>query len=42
MEFVIVAFVGVWVALAGVLTYSRLKKDFKNIETDNKEGKENG
>lgn len=41
MEFVIVAFVGLWVALAGVLSYVRLKKDFNEVETNIKEGNKN-
>ncbi len=38
MEFAIVAFVGLWVALAGVLSYVRIKKDFDNVETKVEEG----
>ena len=41
MEFVIVAFVGLWVGLSAVLSYVRIKKDFENVETDIKEGNNN-
>ena len=41
MEFAIVAFVGLWVALSGVLSYVRIKKDFENVETDIKKGNNN-
>jgi len=41
MEFVIVAFVGLWVGLSGVLSYVRIKKDFDNVEIEIKEGNNN-
>ena len=37
MEYVIAIFVGVWIAAAGLLAYSRVKKDFKDLEKEDKE-----
>ncbi len=36
MEYAIAIFVGLWIAAAGMLAYLRVKKDFDNINTENK------
>lgn len=40
MEYAIAIFVGLWVAAAGLFSYARLLKDFREIpeKTKNKEG----
>lgn len=37
MEYVIAVFVGVWIAAAGLLAYSRIHKDFSDINVNEKE-----
>lgn len=40
MEFAIAIFVGVWVCAAGLLAYTRIRKDFKEAETEIKSKEE--
>ncbi len=37
MEYLIAVFLGLWISAAGVISYSRLKKDFKANEKRTKE-----
>lgn len=33
MEYVIAIFVGVWISVAGILAYLRIKKDFAGVDS---------
>lgn len=37
MEYLIAVFLGLWVSVAGVISYFRLKKDFESDEKRTKE-----
>ena len=34
-EILVAFFIGIWLALAGILAYKRLKKDYENMEDTN-------
>ena len=38
MEYAIAIFVGIWISAAGLLSYSRINKDFKDIDTSTDKG----
>ena len=42
MEFVIAVFVGIWIAAAGVIAYSRIKKDFSILDEKENDKKGDG
>lgn len=37
MEYAIAIFVGLWICAAGLLSYRRIKKDFRDIDVQKKE-----
>lgn len=39
MEYAIAIFVGAWIAVAGILAYSRIKKDYSDIDSVGEEDK---
>lgn len=40
MEYAIAIFVGLWIAAAGILAYSRISKDFADISKEDVTGEE--
>lgn len=40
MEYAIAVFVGVWIAVAGLLAYRQISKDYNNVTMEQKEKKE--
>lgn len=40
MEYAIAIFVGIWISAAGILAYYRIKKDFADLDTTDKNDKE--
>lgn len=38
MEYAIAIFLGVWLSAAGLLSYRRINKDFKDIDINKNEG----